>query len=173
MSKCISFSEEMVRAILEKRKSQTRRILKEKHKYYKIGDKLWVKERFRVVNGLVQYLADFGEAVDKKQWEEALFMPRQYSRIEIEIVDLREEHLQDIGEMDAKEEGVYPEFETDLFSFATGGVPESSYKIGFKHTVEGIYGLGIWERNPEVCVIKFKVIKPERIEREENGTQEK
>lgn len=170
---------ESVRAILEGRKTQTRRVVNPKYKqdefgfnvctnkktgerwvekadvdggdfdtgtrivtcpYGKVGDRLWVREMWRV--GMredpywrykgVQYKADelcpenekdelpllvLPEARDMEvspSWRPSIFMPRWASRITLEITDIRVERVQDITAKDATAEGVGRLFEIDV-----------------------------------------------------------
>lgn len=134
--KPIIFSGEMVRAILDGRKTQTRRVIKPQPESYrgstvpegllvytpyrpKPGDRLWVREKFAVVHGVSElpndedvliYGADANDAVGiidfVKAWRPSIFMPRVYSRITLEIVSVRVERLQDIDDNDAVSEGI-------------------------------------------------------------------
>ncbi len=112
----IIFNTEMVKAILEGRKTQTRRIVepyepinfkgqvqyqnkkgqwvnaKTVCPYGQVGDRLWVKESFRPSEDI--------------KWKSPIFMPRQASRITLEITDVRVERLQEITESDAEDEGL-------------------------------------------------------------------
>lgn len=120
----------MVRAIIEGRKTQTRRIVKNPEDYGcqlpnsnvscaplgKAGDRLWVKETF-LNNALAGYRAvylyraDGDEKPADRKWKLSIFCTRAASRINLEIVSVRVERLQDISEQDAKAEGTrdFPE----------------------------------------------------------------
>ena len=121
----ILFSSPMVRAILDGKKTMTRRIYKTCFDSWKVGDKLWVKETYLVahdehtLNTKTVYAATdpnligmgFNYSVkcsSKTQlpiWRPSIFMPRKYSRILLEITDIKRELLRDISEADAKREG--------------------------------------------------------------------
>ena len=145
-SRPILFSAPMVRAILDGKKTMTRRAYKPRFDSWQVGDRLWVRETYSIVqrdNGYnIAYRAD-GEEYGE-QWKPSIFMPRKYSRILLEITDLKRERLQDISEADAKREGVEPEI---------------SYQNGFRSIWEQINGRASWKQNPEVVAIGFKVLE--------------
>lgn len=131
----ILFKGEMVRAILEGSKTQTRRIIKDqpatedfpcvdidpvsgkyKSPYGKHGDRLWVRETWQSAAAMnVCHKADdyyIYRATDPDweqskgwKWKHSIFMPKDACRLWLEITDLRVERLQDITEEDAKAEG--------------------------------------------------------------------
>ena len=132
--KPILFNTHMVRAILDNRKTQTRRIMKSQpigpvektpdsrwldHGFLrpeersnefscphgKPGDRLWVRETFCLSGTVPFYRAD-GEPQIKVRWKPSIFMPRSASRITLEITDIRVERLHSISETDAIAEGV-------------------------------------------------------------------
>lgn len=102
------------------------------------------------------------------RWEKRLarFMPKQYCRMFKEITAIRAERLQDITEMDAKQEGatkapypftivhdrhVEPNIDTSL-----------TYRGGFVSLFDKIHGKSLWLDNPWVWVYTFKNIdKPQ------------
>ena len=141
MERPIQFSAPMVWAILDGRKTMTRRVVKNpehygcitgdcphQHKdecaeslrlscpYGQTGDRLWVKEALGCFDGEIpdsyegRYAADGKTAFHGWQWKRAylpgMFMPRWASRITLEVTAVRVERLQEIGEEDAKAEGV-------------------------------------------------------------------
>lgn len=82
-----------------------------------IGDHLWVRETFSLVNPKagcefngrpendgVRYRATWMKS-HSSGWKPSIFMPRWASRITLEIADIRPERLQDITEEDARAEG--------------------------------------------------------------------
>lgn len=130
----ILFSAPMVRAILDGRKTQTRRIAKDPVigeivkaggnpgyrlcQYGQPGDRLWVRETWARNNNQlsdthsdtsIAYRAD-GETRAQDNgtdlpWRPSIHMPRRASRILLEVTGVRVERLQDISEEDAIKEG--------------------------------------------------------------------
>lgn len=123
----IIFSTPMVQAILEGRKSQTRRVVKpqptrligtppnkwpqdypELCPYGQLSDRLWVRETWaNVLFHKMFYKADDDRNLPKGcKWKPSIHMFKMYARIWLEITNIRVERLQDISEGDAKAEGV-------------------------------------------------------------------
>lgn len=167
----ILFSSPMMRAILDGRKTQTRRVVTNAKPYEPtdegidilwhtgqlacpygaVGDRLWVRETWQVDDyGMqhhradrVRYRATDGEEL---AWRPSIFMPRWASRITLEIVDVRVQRVKQI-----KDE----EFVLEGFPYA----PET-HQEGFAYMWEklnGKRGYG-WDVNPWVWVLSFKVI---------------
>lgn len=197
------FNAEMVRAILDGRKTQTRRPIKWKQTrfteiaerddgslwpwaedcerggdiwfacpYGEIGDRIWVRETFRVhgratdVATLVYRasvrnswteqthrvpVAVCNKPVTPEKWTPSIHMPRWASRITLEITDVRVERLRGLSEEDAKSEGIIPS--------AGGVLPGWEYRINFRDLWMDIYGTDNWEANPWVWVIEFKRVE--------------
>jgi hypothetical protein len=79
-----------------------------------VGDILWVRETWLEYKGIYYYKADdpFKE-LDKLlsgksffKWRPSIFMPREATRLFLEVKNVRVERLQDITEEDARAEGV-------------------------------------------------------------------
>lgn len=161
----ILFSGPMVKAILDGKKTMTRRIYKPRFDSWKVGDKLWVKETYLVardehsLNTKIIYAATdpnlmgigfnyYVKCSSKTQlplWRPSIFMPRKYSRILLEITDIKREALRDISEADAKREGFDDRQEfLDYFEKIN---PEMKGK------------------NPEVVAIGFKVLELKKTDR--------
>ncbi len=156
--KPILFSTPMVQAILEGRKTQTRRIIKSdllatKDKY-KVGQTLWVRETWNTLAEFVVkpdyrvmgkdefvYKAD-NDRIDK--WKPSIFMPKEACRLRLKITEVRVERLQDITWQDIEKEGiVVPAIE-----------PLSpTHKELFESLWQKINGN--WEENPFVWVLTF------------------
>ncbi|EKH8077914.1 hypothetical protein P5Q53_002780 [Salmonella enterica] len=197
------FNAEMARAILDGRKTQTRRPIKWKQTrfteiaerddgslwpwaedcerggdiwfacpYGEIGDRIWVRETFRVHSratdvATLVYRASVRNSwteqthrvpiavCDKpstpEKWTPSIHMPRWASRILLEITDVRVERLRDLSEEDAKSEGITPP--------AGGVLPGWEYRINFRDLWMDIYGTDSWEANPWVWVIEFKRVE--------------
>lgn len=128
------FNGEMVRAILDGRKSQTRRPVKfpviDKNMgcelagnklagelaagsywnspFGKPGDRIWVRETFGDCGERLVYRADTddGAKCKVKRWTPSIHMPRWASRLTLEITGVRVERLNGISETDAESEGI-------------------------------------------------------------------
>jgi hypothetical protein len=169
--KPILFSAPMVRAILEGRKTMTRRVVKPQPEsdqddghagliqdcpYGQPGDRLWVRETFST-DGCACYEPCFCPSVwykaddlseDKElqpKWCPSIFMPRWASRIILEVTGVRVERLQEITNAGALAEGIEP-----------SGVPRT-YVGDFAALWDSLNakrGYG-WDTNPWVWVIGF------------------
>jgi hypothetical protein len=174
----ILFTGEMVRAILEGRKTQTRRLVytngyvptidiskvrnfTKECRHGQPGDVLWVKETFydsrkESKRMPVTYRADISVDEDLSRdfaWKPSIFMPRWASRITLEITNVRVERLQEITEADAKAEGTaWPELLTSGKSHG--------YRQGYRNLWESISGKGSWAQNSFCWVLEFRRIKP-------------
>jgi hypothetical protein len=178
----IIFCSEMVRTILEGRKTQARRI-GDRYKNWQVGDKLWVKETFNYANiGLVwgghahgvEYKVDGKALFNSKakkycnkisnmdfkcqhaRWRYSRFMPKWAARIWLEVTGIREERLQDISQEDAKAEGCN-EWHSEVEQIEKHNHP-GNYRNSFHSLWDSINakrGFG-WDINPLIKVIKFK-----------------
>ena len=88
----------------------------------------------------------------------AIFMPRRAIRIFMEVVAVRVERLNDIGESDAMAEGSREwagEQETPARD-----IPSGETHLIYRQLWESINSAGSWEKNPWVWVVEFKRIEP-------------
>lgn len=197
----ILFNSEMVRAILDGRKMQTRRIVKPQPSnvindlfiwkdnaapreellafcpHGKPGDLLWVREtgweRPERTPKMMREGADTWEPyyfdvdgytdLEREQFKEwgfkrrpSIHMPRWASRITLEIVGVRVEQLQDIGEADARAEGVIID-DHHKGGYCTGEYLPPAIRA-YRDLWESINGHGSWDANPWVWVIEFRRI---------------
>lgn len=195
----IIFSAPMIRALLDGRKTQTRRLafrgikvcadgasygpLTSPWARVQPGDRLWVRETVacgacapskpsqwaasfwrreqgsrRNPSGL-WYQADGLEPetqiTTRGRWVPSIHMPRWASRITLHVEAVRVERLQAISEADATAEGANPAEITDP------GDPGFSYssREGFRLLWNSLHGPDAWASNPEVVVLKFRVVK--------------
>lgn len=123
--------------------------------YGKIGDRLWVRETFSISDDgegrpmVVYKTTDKKSDIDK--WKPSIFMPRNASRITLEITDIRVERVQDISIVDCINEGISEDF-------------LNSAILQFKILWDSINlkrGYG-WNSNPKVRVIEFKQLEAKR-----------
>ncbi|MBW6364985.1 hypothetical protein KZ864_01850 [Pseudomonas aeruginosa] len=181
----ILFSGPMVRAILEGRKTVTRRVVKDTG-FYAIdaaihgndvalrerealstrcpfgqpGDRLWVRETFADIGCRLTFRADLedGAHCSVTRWTPSLHMPRWASRILLEITSVRVERLQDISEEQAIAEGP-PGL---AFPAPPGShwVTEDGRRRAFMRLWDDVNGAGAWDANPWVWVVEFKRVTP-------------
>lgn len=161
--KPILFSGPMVLAILEGRKTMTRRVrelsipLK-----YEVGDLLWVRESIgrrpasflgiEATNGAEEafYVADGDPVLEQRGFNccpwwsgkgglTSIHMPRWASRITLRVTGVKVERLQDISEADAIAEGV-PNSPQSAIDFSTGKFcPGFRYQDGSFSNLPGAY----------------------------------
>lgn len=177
----ILFSGPMVRAILEGRKTQTRRVKKPqpidlgvihivgqiKCPYGQPGDRLWVRETFcpdwcdeviyRADDPTGRAARDAGYSHEPK-WKPSIFMPRWASRIDLEVVGIRAERLQEISEDDALAEGCEPgggACSGPMDPVEYDGYTASDEFAALWDSINAKRGHS-WESNPWVWVVEFK-----------------
>ena len=167
----IIFNGDMVRAILDGRKTQERRPIKPQPiwvgdpsvpfrtkdadpkgiircPYGAPGDRLWVRETWRMdaVNIGAEYRATISALMEHvAPWTPSIHMPRWASRITLEITAVRVQRVQDITEEDALAEGMVP-------------LDRSTPREMFAEVWQSIYGN--WPANPWVWVVEFRRIEP-------------
>lgn len=218
-SKPILFSAPMVRAIIDGRKTQTRRVVKpqpgfdayreswkwesrhasawwsgprpvaaallgfrDQCPFGQPGDRLWVREpwglcsytdptdffrgRYRNDGTLLDYetvyRADWGANQEACFWRPSIHLPRWFSRITLEVTEVRIERLHDIESASAEQEGVM----VPPVSYAVPEDPrvleferECALLDGFRALWESINGAGSWDADPWVWVVEFKRVE--------------
>jgi hypothetical protein len=190
----ILFSGPMVTAILEGRKTQTRRVVKPQptgwpanghflvwkrnpfgdnpmtlthfvdlSPYGKRGDRLWVRETFRQSPGSLSahYRSDADE-VSGGPWKPSIFMPRNLSRITLEITNVRVERLREISFSDIRAEGKRcPEHDFHSgFCASECAALRGEWVTGWDK-INGKRKGCDWNSNPWVWVIEFVRTKSE------------
>ena len=156
MERPIIFKGEMVRAILDGRKTMTRRLNKQWLKVKK-GDRLWVRETWCAENReIIHYRADGWEYEDDAGagWKPSIFMPRWASRINLEATaDARLERLQEISEEDAIKESFMGQepYYVDVYQ-TTDSYPIAQFACYW----DSLNPKSPWKDNPAVVVIEFK-----------------
>ena len=172
--KPILFSTPMVRAILDGRKTMTRRVVKcdsivdnkpywniggfrEGNFPYQVGIWLWVRETWQGTKDCISYKASDPQQVvefNYEPWRPSIFMPRWASRITLEITNVRVERLQDISAPDCVNEGINTQGPYDVAIYDEF----SSHSIAqFAYLWDSINSKKYpWESNPWVFVISFK-----------------
>ena len=145
----ILFSAEMVRAILEGKKTQTRR--KTKPQPSTVDDAgRWYRMKSggeSLMNSA--YPCPYGKPGD------TLFVPETEPRITLRITDVRVQRLQDISEDDARAEGAS---RTD-WEYDDGECCDND-REAFSHLWNRINGPSAWDDNPWVWVIEFERVQP-------------
>ena len=171
----ILFSGAMVRAILEGKKTQTRRVCKVPSipegnadtlrsialgsPYGRPGDRLWVRETMGIDSvGGRHYRATTAVAHCVQKWKPSIFMLRNDCRITLEVTGVRVERVQEITEDDAAAEGVHStgsyfcmcKNHGTLYLHAKDAYMELWDSINSKR------GYG-WDVNPWVWVVEFRL----------------
>jgi hypothetical protein len=210
----IIFSGPMVRAILEGRKTQTRRVFKKMHagdgwaeqvhpaaesgwigwwghtgdaaaftkKRYKLGipcpygvpgDRLWVLEAWlpfdldHVINGkrFAYKASPYCEESRKAfgyRWCPSIHMPRNVSRITLEITEVRVQRIQNISAEDAIAEGIeWNRCGCEVCAYTSSPCPADASTLieDFRDlwsSVHKAYGPHGWNANPWVWCVSFK-----------------
>lgn len=168
--KPILFNTEMVRAILEGRKTVTRRVVKPQPPAtsvvrkrscawdwsfwadcdmghlmkppYHPGDILWVRETWaKSMAGTFMYRAD-DKAIMVERWHPSIHMPKEAARLFLRVTDVRVERLQDIT--DYRAEGIHPSEACEECFAVCGGCDPLNSPTGCDNEIDAFAGL--WDR---------------------------
>ncbi len=178
--KPILFNTEMVQAILDGRKTVTRRVVKFpegqtgrlpsngardylfypggiKYPPYQVGDILYVRETwFEFRGGGYAYAADATESskMFRKElgykWHPSIHMPKEAARIFLRVTDVKVDRLQCITREEALREGANPACAVMDY--------KASWNKPIKKADLPVYG---WDANPWVEVTRFERISKE------------
>lgn len=144
------------------------------------GDRLWARETWShsgdgvfaisearmALSGRPIYRATDGERYPHAKYWPSIFMPREFSRLTLEVENVRVERLQDCSEEDAIAEGVFSwarqlmadanttAEDIDRMAVATGERP-GSVRAGYAALWDSINSAGAWKANPWVTAISF------------------
>ena len=165
----IIFSGPMVRAIMDDRKTMTRRIAYQTRRGFapaknpliegpwtrvQPGDRLWVRENWKPDDfapndpARTIHMADINsEAIRETRgiikWRPSIHLPRNRSRLTLIVEAVKREPLQAISIADVIAEGI----------------PATAPVSAFADLWRGLHGPKSWDDNPEVVAIRFRVIK--------------
>lgn len=159
----ILFRDRLVRAILEGRKTQTRRVGPRAHHWLKMdaGDRLWVREAWHKHEGFPPcYRAD--QDCDYAPWKPSIHMPRSISRIDLVLKEKPyTQPIRDITEQDSRAEGVeYAPSQPSGKDFGWLGSHRLTHPtareafVDLWDSINDERGFG-WANNPIVVVLTF------------------
>ena len=181
----ILFNSLMVHALLDGRKTQTRRIVKDvllqkykdtddcelmkitmdDSKKPRIGEIIWVRESFSQKDDRIIYRSQVGSNYDLPdgcKWKPSFLMPKSACRLFLKITNIRLERLYDISEQDAINEGILPG--TSPYTYQKyrnymqyGGHTELTAKDSYKSLWINFNGQESWDDNPFIWVYDFEV----------------
>ena len=174
-------------AVLERRKTKTRRIIKGDFEnvtaYHanggwhfiadtKGGDSIELKPAFQIgeVVAVAQSYRECAEiddfyncvgAIGSPGWNNALYTRSDLMPNRIRITDIKCERLQDISDEDCLREGIMKTDCVAPYGFPVGNGKWKNYRTpqdAFAALIDKVSGRGTWERNPWVFVYEFELI---------------
>lgn len=135
------------------------------------GDRLWVREawshtgdgvwtiadaRRNPCSGRVVYRAT-DDSLPAGSWWPSIHMPREFSRIALQITDVRVERLNDISQDDALAEGAAPSPDhPPCFEIPGTGILGATPADAFNLLWDNINGPESWDANPWVWAVTFQ-----------------
>ena len=184
--KPILFNTEMVRAILDDRKSVTRRVVKPQPESrptpmkkdscwpgcfaiqgtakvirppYQPGDTLWVRETWaKSMAGTFMYQAD-DKAIMVDRWRPSIHMPREAARLFLRVTGVRVERLKDIDGHGILKEGIDNGKSNPAMGTRWENMQSMAFAELWNSTLKSAdLPLYGWEANPWVWVIEFERI---------------
>lgn len=187
--KKIMFNDEfmLTKAVLEGKKTQTRRICKEQiwaHSdivnaengifhfeipKYKVGEVVAVAQSYKTLFEEERaYASRFFNLRNSAGWNNKMFVKAELMYRRIKILDVRFEMLQDISDEDCLKEGIkkfdaFGEPASYIFCDSKNKIfPKgwcTSPRKAYAELIDRVSGKGTWESNPYVFVYDFELLK--------------
>lgn len=168
----------LTKAVLEGRKTMTRRIVRNPgeveingHKYlqtekldYKVGEVVAVAQRYKDIRDIIGDIQDGKSIKFMAGWNNKMFVRADWMLHQIRITNVRVERLQDISDKDCLREGIfwdygdYPYMATKMYKYNE----KEEYihpKAAFAALIDKVSGKGTWQSNPWVFVYEFELVK--------------
>lgn len=187
--KPILMNTEMVRAILDGRKTVTRRVIHiPNYGYfmtepprvvsrYQTGDILYVRETWTILpvtpgghfrqGGVYYYKADGDMRPDSYRgngWHPSIHMPKEAARMFLRVQDVHAERVQEITGAECVREGIPQESLKEVGEAFTVGQFADLWDSTVKPSDRALYG---WDANPWVWVIDFERISQDEALKED------
>lgn len=179
--KKILFSDkfQLTKAVLEGRKTMTRRIVPEKlvkaiegdvpgfavmESKYKVGEVVAVAQAYRDIRDIIGDVHDGKSIKFMPGWSNKMFVAADLMPYQIRITNVRVERLQDITNEDCLLEGIGRVYYGDEVWFRAYDKKDACMcartpKKAFAALIDKISGKGTWESNPWVFVYEFELVK--------------
>lgn len=171
----IMFSDKfnLTKAVLDGRKTMTRRIVRNPeeveingHKYlqteklrYKVGEVVAVAQSYKDTGNYPEsYIIDeFHPNIEfEAGWKNKMYVRAVLMTHLIRITNVRVERMQDISDEDCVKEGVWEAQQVNYTSI--DGIPFSP-REAFAALIDKMSGKGTWASNPWVFVYEFELVK--------------
>ena len=158
----------LTKAVLEGRKTMTRRLVPEKlvkaieggvpgyavmESKYKVGEVVAVAQPYKDVIYTGGYPHPL---VAKPGWSNKMFVRAALMRHQIHITNVRVEKLQDISDEECMNEGIMQSFDAYYYQGFTQHF--DSARAAFAALIDKVSGKGTWESNPWVFVYEFELV---------------
>ena len=162
----------LTEAVLEGRKTMTRRIVPEgtplgnweetlKKSRYQPGEVVAVAQRYSEIYSH-NFAFDFGLDLEPG-WKNKMFVSAAECKHRIRITNIRIERLQDICDEDCFREGIDVSFYhgrvSSYYRFENSRTHYFTPREAFAALIDKVSGKGTWERNPWVFVYEFELVK--------------
>lgn len=184
--KKIMFSDkfQLTKAVLDGKKTMTRRIVRSPkeveingHKYlqteklrFNVGEIVAVAQRYKDIRDIIGDIQDGKSIKSMAGWNNKMFVAADLMPHQIRITNVRVERLQDISDEDCLREGIYnwkdapdcpdrqKESKVELFGYDGRWDGFETPRQAFAALIDRISGKGTWESNPWVFVYEFELI---------------
>lgn len=134
---------------------------------YKVGEIVAVAQRYQELDnewcrdhvGVHPAESPYSSCENMAGWNNKMFVRAEACKHQIRITSVRPERLQDVTDEDCMKEGV--RFVENSDGYFSNGMSDgyTTPISAFAALIDEISGRGIWERNPFVWRIEFKLVK--------------